>query len=153
MFTQKINLKKIFSFVLLSFIYLSCNKTVRIVPCDSLKEKNKLVYLNDSLYTGICEKYYNDTILTASRSYKEGEKEGKWKEYYKNGKLKDLGSYINNELDGNYIKYYPNNQIGVKGSFKNGYKDSKWEYFNSKGDTLRIEYYEDGRNIVNKKVN
>ena len=148
MFTQVIDLKKIFSFVLLSFIYLGCNKTVRIVPCDSLKEKNKLVYLNDSLYTGICEKYYNDTILIASRSYKDGKKEGEWKEYFNNGTLRYVGFCKNNELNGKYLEY--NNEGGLikKGQLKDGFFDGKWEFFDGKGNKTKTEYYKDNQLLI-----
>lgn len=148
MFTREIKFKKILFFVLITFIYTSCNKTVRIVPCDSLKEKNKLVYFKDSLYTGICEKYYNDTILIVSRSYKEGEKEGEWKEYFNNGTLKYIGFCKNNELNGEYLEY--NNEGGLikKGQLKDGFFDGKWEYFDGKGTKTKTEYYKDNQLLI-----
>jgi len=149
MFTREIKFKKTLFFVLLSFIYLGCNKTLRIVPCDSLKEKNKLVYLNDSLYTGICE-IYKDTILIASRHYKEGQRDGKWEEYYENGTIKDIGGYSKNELSGKYSKYYPDGKVAIKGNFKEGFKDDKWIYFSKTNDTLYIEFYSDRRLITKK---
>ena len=147
MFTQVIDLKKIFSFVLLSFIYLGCNKTVRIVPCDSLKEKNKLVYFNDTLYTGLCE-IYKDTLLIASRSYKGGEKDGEWKEYFKNGTLRFIGFCKNNELNGKYLEYNNDGGLIKKGQLKDGFFDGKWEFFDGKGNKTKTEYYKDNQRLI-----
>lgn len=125
-------------FILIS----SCRKEARIVSCDLLKQKNKLVYLNDTLYSGFCE-IYKDTLLLVSRSYKEGKKDGEWKEYFNNGSLRYIGYCKNNELHGKFLEYNPNGILIKKGYLKEGFREGKWEYFDGNGEKIKTEFYKD----------
>ena len=122
-------MKKIFYCLIL--IIASCSNTS--INCNDLVEDNRLVYFNGKLYTGKCITIINGQT-SEEKSYKDGERSGRWTKYYPNGQTEYLGNAKKNELDGEYVSYFENGKLKAKGNFKMGYRDGIWEYYNDNGE-------------------
>ena len=105
----------------------------------------------------IGEEYDYKSHLEFEVEYKNGKKNGKWKEYYNNGKLKFNGEYLNGkkwngkgynvygdiiyELKNGkgYIIEYDDNKLIFEGEYLNGIKNGKGkEYEDEKWKMERI---------------
>ena len=92
--------------ILLLFIsFYSYSQDIENVDFEKhlVTQKNSfLVYWkrDSTLFTGVAKIYYKNNSLSSSRSYKNGKKDGLWKEWYENGQLKWSGTYIEEKEDG-----------------------------------------------------
>ncbi len=146
-------MKQIPILLLLSFILVSCGKTV-----DYDKEKeyftnegrgnNLVVYYKGSPYSGKVVYYYENGQLESKLSYKEGKRDGVWEDYYENGQVRNKESYKDNKKDGVEEFYYETGQLSSKGYWKNGGKDGVWEEYNEDGQIISKQSYKEGVNIL-----
>jgi antitoxin component YwqK of YwqJK toxin-antitoxin module len=89
---------------------------------------------------GLFEYHYNDGSLLFSGNYKEGSRNGAWKEYYKNGKLK-LDAYFKNDLkDGSWKYFDKDGQIIFNVNFNDNLPDSTGFALANK-DTLNFTFF------------
>ncbi len=97
---------------------------------------------------------------TIEGKYKDGKKDGLYKEYYANGQVKVQCNYINGLMDGFREEFYCNGDVKIKCNYINGKPDGIYEeyYMNKKlhikltfinGIQKEFEYY----NEDDKKVN
>ncbi len=77
--------------------------------------------------------------------YKNGIKEGVWKQYFTDGKLKLKATYVNDKLEGLMLVYYQNGVVEVSGLYVNNFKDGIWMYFSDRGETIKKEIHKEGR--------
>ncbi len=97
----------------------------------------------DSLWT---EKFITNDKLYQKTSYRNGKKDGVFKEYTSEGNLLIDGKYLNGEKNGDWTYYYANKNVDMTGGFKKDLQHGYWKFYYPKG----IIYYE-GEFINNKK--
>ena len=125
--------------ILILFLSFSCNE--KIINCNELIEEDRLVYLDGKLYTGKCTTNNENNQVLEQKSYKDGERSGKFMKYYPNGKMEYLGYCKNNELHGSYTSFFENGDLNVEGSFDLGYKIGVWKTYNPEGDLIKVETF------------
>lgn len=120
---------KYFNFYLIfNFIIFSCEKRIN---CNyDLIYKDGLTYLNNDLFTGDCESYYESGIIMNKQTYINGMDNGEWKYYFQNGKLETSAEFTNNKKSGQWRYYYDNGSLRQISYYKDGLKDSIWTRFN-----------------------
>lgn len=111
-------------------------------------------------------KFYTDSRLWMTRSYKNGILDGQVKEYFRNGTLSLISNFKSGKKEGfqktfnragqltqqmkfkegkivgHYKEYNPKNGVPVlQGFYRNGVKDGYWYYFDNNGkQKLSLEY-------------
>jgi uncharacterized protein len=89
----------------------------------------------------IRKEYYEDGTLRMIGSYREGSKQGVFREYDKSGEIINSYVYENNvkygegvvdpegRFQGPWKIFYPTGEVKAEGSFVDGMKDGEWTYF------------------------
>jgi len=105
------------------FISNSCNCTDLI-----LDELYNHFYLNErtSPFSGTCYEYFKNGEFSISKQFQEGKMEGEMIRYNKNGSIKSTMNFSQNKINGKAI------------------------FYNSLGKDSIVQYFKNGRQIVNK---
>jgi len=96
--------------ILLLFIsfdsYCQDIESVDFVKHLVIHKNSSLIYWkkNMTLFTGVATISYKNGLLSSSRTYKNGEKNGLWREWYENGQLKWTGTYKDEKEIGFMLK-------------------------------------------------
>ncbi|MFP9100761.1 toxin-antitoxin system YwqK family antitoxin [Flavobacterium sp. RHBU_24] len=91
-------------------------------------------------------KYYHSNQLAESGKFKNGLKEGLWKNWYEDGTLQSETYWDGGLKDGDYYLYDPAGVLVEKGSYNNNAKNGRWINYISK-DTLK---YHNGSVVMPK---
>lgn len=71
--------------------------------------------------------------------------------YHENGKIKTKEIYIDNKLNGEYIEFYENGNVKEQGVKKSYDKTGTWKYFDSKGNLIEEEIYDEIGLLIKKE--
>ena len=129
-------------------------------------------YIDDKLNGQVIE-YFDDGALAAEKEYKNGFRNGIWKQYYykiwidgyyKNdkkdsiwnyydtiGNLTAKGAYLNDLKNGNWIYYY-NNHKESEGSYINDVENGEWKIFDSAGIVIAKGMINKGEEVPNSWI-
>ena len=88
---------------------------------------------DETLANGVFLKKYRNGTVEVVGVYKDGLKEGPWKEFRSNGRLKLNSNYDKGKLNGLWEWFNSNGKIREKGFYKNGVKTGVWEERDSGG--------------------
>jgi len=133
------------------------------------------VFENDSRIKTIT--YFTDGTVDRERNFKNGKEHGVDRQYVFEGGMKSEKNYSNGKQVGPQLQYYSSNAgnyiqksnyneqgkldgafsetydeggaLKVKGQYKDGRKVGKWTYENKKGESIKVETYENGK-LVDK---
>ena len=126
--------------ILLLFIsfdsYCQDIKSVDFVKHLVIHKNSSLIYWKKdmTLFTGVATISYRDGLLSSSRTYKNGKKNGLWREWYENGQLKWTGTYKDEK------------EVGLwRGWYENGNKRGEWNWKDGKWDGLQRHWHENGQ--------
>jgi antitoxin component YwqK of YwqJK toxin-antitoxin module len=105
---------------------------------DGGQEFIKKTYLNDVVYTGKCETFYDDLGLQvdSQRQYKNGLDHGKWTFHYPNGEVETTGRFRKGKRIGTWKYYYEDGTLSQISKYQNGLKHGTWKVFSEKGELL-----------------
>lgn len=101
-------------------------------------------YYVNGLLDSIAINYFPKGGVAEEIPYRQGVKEGVWKQYFSDGTLKLKATYENDLLQGLMIVYYPNGLPEVSGMYKNGLKNGMWMHFDEQGKVYKKETFERG---------
>lgn len=73
--------------------------------------------------------------------YRNGEKQGIWREWHPDGKLHLEGAYVDGQRDGLWTEYHPKGHKWKAGSFRTGTKIGTWITWNSKAEQSLVEQF------------
>ncbi|MFN3916217.1 MAG: toxin-antitoxin system YwqK family antitoxin [Flavobacteriales bacterium] len=88
-----------------------------------------------------------DQSLFEINTYKNGLKNGQWKQYYKNGKILAIGTYRDDNFEGKVTYYYSSGTVDEEGAYKNAVKNGYWKKYDEDGKLLGKVYYLNGKVI------
>ncbi len=117
-------------------------------------KKNLTKHLDNRIYVGTYERFYDDGQLVFSFHYKNGYKRGKQREIgrYNSSDQNNIDQYQINkrgQLHGVYLKRIQQNKvILVKGHFKNGLRSGQWMHYTPDGKVFRKEVYKKGKRLL-----
>ena len=150
--------------ILLLFIsfdsYCQDIESVDFVKHLVIHKNSSLIYWKKdmTLFTGIATISYKDGLLSSSRTYKNGKKNGLWREWYENGQLKWTGTYKDEKEVGLWRGWYENGQLESEGNYKdgewdelwrgwyeNGNKRGEWNWKDGEWDGLQRHWHENGQ--------
>jgi len=95
------------------------------------------------VYHGPFTKWYENGEVMIQGTYRDGKKNGVWKEYFRNGILKSEGAYVNGLKEGKWIIYYGSGHKHWEGNYHQNLKEGLWiEYANTKEEKkfAEVEY-------------
>lgn len=105
-------------------------------PSGEIRRKGH--YKNGKMDSIWEETYITKAQVYQIKGYKEGVKNGPFKEFTIDGKPNIIGHYLNDKKDGDWTYYYINNKVDMQGAFKNDEQHGYWTYYYPKGQV----YYE-----------
>jgi antitoxin component YwqK of YwqJK toxin-antitoxin module len=92
------------------------------------------------------------TKILEEGNYKDGKKEGMWKEYYSNGNLKSEIPYISNKPDGYAKLYYESGKLSEEGNWKGVKWVGNYKYYHENGKPkYEFAYSDDGKRSGKQK--
>lgn len=84
-------------------------------------------------------------ILTDG-SFKDGKKEGLWRNYFIGGKIREQAFYKNGVLNGPYDSYNADHStVGLSGNYVDGKREGEWKMYNLEGNVMETESYRKGK--------
>lgn len=72
-------------------------------------------------------------------TYKNGLKDGLWREYYNNGQLKSEGSYSNGYKEGLHKEWFENGILSLEGYYENNLANGEMKWYHEKGHLAATE--------------
>ena len=91
---------------------------------------------------GVFKEYNPNEVLVIDGIYKEGEKHGVWSYYFNDGNKDMIGPFQDGEQHGHWDYWYPNGQLYYKGDYENGKKTGEWNFFYNNGEPWKTGTYE-----------
>ena len=131
-------MKKLLILLLFIFFDSYCQdiKSVDFVKHLVIHKNSSLIYWKKdmTLFTGIATISYKDGLLSSSRTYKKGKKNGLWREWYENGQLKWTGTYKDEK------------EVGLwRGWYENGNKRGEWNWKDGEWNGLQRHWHENSQ--------
>lgn len=139
---MKINFNYSLTFAII--ILSSCETKIEeldIINCKDILYEGGLATFNNELYSGSCNVYYED-VLISLLSFKKGVPQGIHKGYYPNGSLEFVGYRKKGEISGPFMRYHPNGEIQTKGKLNKGVYVGEWEFYNNNGEIIEKRFYD-----------
>lgn len=88
---------------------------------------------NTVIETQKVNKYYENGNLKYQVGYKDGQKEGIYKEFYKNGNIRIEVNFISGQQEGILKKYYKNGQLEIIQNWNRGLFIGEYKQFDTDG--------------------
>lgn len=111
---------------------------------DGYRSEYILAQFGSGMYNGSYKKFKSNK-LTEEGNYKEGLREGIFKEYYSDGSVKSERNFANGKIDGIHKEYYTNGKPEKEKGYKNGLEHGIDRYYNYEtGKLTRDCNYVDG---------
>lgn len=86
-------------------------------------------------------RYYSDGLPSEIMHWKNGEKDGAWKQFYEDSTLRLSTSYMRGVLHGEYQMWYPEGNTRMSGQYNNGKMDGTWcFYYDEEKAEKRLDY-------------
>ena len=82
-------------------------------------------------------------IVEQTIEYRDGTKNGAFKEFYRNGQLKLSQSFVKDTLTDSSLAYYENGNLKSLQYLKNGKREGTWKKFNEQGKVVEETQYKD----------
>jgi len=92
-------------------------------------------------------KWYENSQIMIEGTFKDGKKEGIWKEFLRNGVSKTEGNYQEGIKEGLWIFYYPGGQKHFEGLYHNGEKEGEWIEYTGDGRVFAKTLYRQGKKV------
>ena len=86
-------------------------------------------------------RFYPDGDTSQVLHWKNGTKDGIYKQFFENNEVKLIGYYVEGNLDGPLTIFYPNGFKKLEGEYENNLRDGKWVHYDEHGDTTRVIEY------------
>jgi len=83
---------------------------------------------------GTYKVYYSNGKVAEEAIYRNGEKDGPWRQYFESGKLRGEGDSSKGHFEGKVTYYHPNGVKLIEGKYVRGLKDGTWIKFTSSGE-------------------
>ena len=142
---MRIYIKFILPFIILLFNSNLIGQTIveGSEESKSIKQDSNwvLYYYKGELLNGDILSYYENGKLRSEGNYKEGKKEGVWKEWYENGQLDEIINYKDGKRDGLRKVWYENGELEHKGNYDEGKKEGVWKYWYENGHLRKEQNY------------
>jgi antitoxin component YwqK of YwqJK toxin-antitoxin module len=105
--------------------------------------------VKESVMDGHSQSYSNkDYKLTEEGNYKNGKKEGVWKDYFPGGKMSAVvTNYKNGELDGVMQEFDRSGKIISETNYSKGLKNGKFTVYNSDGKPVVQKVFSNGTEV------
>jgi antitoxin component YwqK of YwqJK toxin-antitoxin module len=87
---------------------------------------------------------HKNNKLAAIEVFKNGKRDGEWKEYYENGNLKWLKHFNNDKEDGEWREFYESGKLKKKINFKDGKVHGECISYYESGEIETSSFYKDG---------
>ncbi|MBL7931439.1 MAG: hypothetical protein JNL60_06040 [Bacteroidia bacterium] len=113
-------------------IFLILSACFSCAPDSGFKDEEKIIY------------YPGTEIVKQSVQYKNGKKNGYFKEYFRNGSLKASQVYLNDTLNDTTLIYYENKRLKTFHTYKNKLKHGCWRDYNKEGKLISELFFKDG---------
>lgn len=94
---------------------------------------------------GYWKKYNDKKELLYEGHFKNDVPIGEFKYYHSNGKLKSKSVFIQGTHKVRTIIYHENEKKAAEGNFIDQLKDSIWNYYDTKGQLITVESYQQGK--------
>ena len=92
---------------------------------------------DETLANGVFLKKYRNGTVEVVGVYKDGLKEGPWKEFRNNGRLKLNSNYDKGKLNGLWEWFHDNGNIRERGFYKIGDRIGEWQSFDRFGNNTK----------------
>ncbi|MGB1031513.1 MAG: toxin-antitoxin system YwqK family antitoxin, partial [Flavobacteriales bacterium] len=93
---------------------------------------------------GTYKVYYSNGKVAEEAVYRNGEKDGPWRQYFESGKLRGEGTSSTGHFEGKVIYYHPNGVKLIEGEYVRGMKDGTWIKYTSGGDIEVVSSFKMG---------
>ncbi|BDS10429.1 toxin-antitoxin system YwqK family antitoxin [Aureispira anguillae] len=70
--------------------------------------------------------------------YKNGKKEGVWREFYEKGRLRSEGVYKDGKKEGLHREWWKNGELSLEGTYENGTANGLMKWYNEKGRLVAV---------------
>ena len=125
--------RKLILLLFFMIIYACQNEVKQIEKCN-LSVSNSIAFTDKGKkFTGICNIFYNDSVLWKTTTYKRGKKTGETSYYIPEGTLEYVGSERDGKIHGDFISYYRNGKISIEGKLEMGKYVGDWKYYDDDG--------------------
>lgn len=113
---------------------------------DGYRSEYILAQFKDGMYDGSYS-YFKYNKLVEEGSYKEGHKDGSFKEYFSDGtSIKNEKFYMEGKADGIWRTYYVNGALGSEKGYKNGLEHGPEKQYGQETGKLKLDNnYVDGK--------
>ena len=98
-------------------------------------------------FTGVLKRDRDDENGEALCHYRNGKKDGVFKEWYLNGEIKEVSLFKEGELHGRRICYWPNGVKRYHVNYVNGHMDGVYEEWDENGISKQTKIYYKGKLI------
>lgn len=110
------------------------------------QQRNGLIYLQDSLFSGEVIAFYPHTKDSLYRhGFLSGKEHGLWKEYYPGNRLMESRYFERGSKEGNYLAYWENGVVRLNYHFLHDEYEGICEEWNEQGRLIRRMHYQRGR--------
>ena len=108
------------------------------------KAISQCVEYSEGKHDGKEQRFYPEGGVAEEIIWKDGLKNGHWKQFFRNGQLKSTATYVNNQLDGVFVIYYPDGKKQVEGAYRHDAPDDEWKRYDEKGKLISTIKYAGG---------
>jgi len=99
---------------------------------------------------GTFTKWYENGRVMIQGTYRNGKKDGLWRECLRDGSPKMEGTYKNGVKEGLWTVFYPSGRKHFEGMYRNGVRDGEWIEYAGDGSIFTRIVYQNGK-VVSKK--
>jgi len=111
---------------------------------NQTKTVSRRVEYADGKFNGKEQKFYPDRSVAEEIIWKDGLKNGHWKQFFSNGQLKLTANFVNDQLVGAFTAYFPDGKTQVEGVYRNDVPDEEWKRYDENGKLLSTIRYAGG---------
>ena len=111
--------------------------------------RSEIVYFaNEQIpYTGILFSQYSNGHMKSECFYKDGKKDGAWKEWDENDQLMSEAFWKDGREDGIWRQWYDNGKPWTEEAYKNGRRDGTYKKWDVDGRLMIEETWKDGNKL------
>ncbi len=105
----------------------------------------------DLVQHGVFVKWWPNGKIMIEGTYRDGKKDGLWREFLMNGIPKTEGRYQNGLKEGLWTTFYPSGKKHFEGMYHHDRKEGEWIEYGGDGSIFAISIYRGGEKVGERK--